>query len=211
MKPPMFDHTEYQRKRRSENPERYREEARKYFRRHKDDPKWREKHRASARQWYSLHKEKRNANAHDWHQYLRAAAIEHYGKACACCGESTYEFLCIDHINGGGNRQRKQLGCSRNFYSWLRRNGYPKGFRTLCHNCNQSIGYNGYCPHQLDQRSNHEPVLPLSSYLTTGYVKQAEMSIDCVPPGSGLTPQSPVRDSTEISSSFPGCNSAGKN
>src|SRR5438094_2571359 len=104
----MFNHTEWQRKRRSENPERYREEARKYFRRHKDDPKWREKHRASARQWYSLHKEKRNANAHDWHQYLRAAAIEHYGKVCACCGESTYEFLCIDHINGGGNRQRKQ-------------------------------------------------------------------------------------------------------
>jgi hypothetical protein len=145
----MFDHTEYQRKRRRENPERCREYSRRYFQRHKDDPNWRQRQRASGRRWYHLHKEERHANAREWHQRLRGAAIEHYGKACACCGESTYEFLCIDHINGGGNRQREQLGCSRNFFSWLRKNAYPEGFRTLCHNCNQSIGYNGYCPHQL--------------------------------------------------------------
>jgi hypothetical protein len=147
----MFDHTKYQRKRRREKPEREREYARQYFRKHKDDPEWRLKRRTSARRWYSLHKRERNASAHDWHQGLRAAAIAHYGNVCACCCESTYEFLCIDHINGGGNKQRKQLGCSRNFYSWLRKNSYPEGFRTLCHNCNQSIGYNGYCPHQLHQ------------------------------------------------------------
>ena len=159
-KPTMFNHTEWQRKRRRENPERDREYSRQYYWRHKDDPSWRERRRASERRWYCLHKEKRNANAHDWHQRLKAAAIEHYGKACACCGESTYEFLCIDHINGGGNRQREQLGCSRNFFSWLRKNGYPEGFRTLCHNCNQAIGYNGYCPHQLIP-ADDKPVLPL--------------------------------------------------
>lgn len=30
---------------------------------------------------------------------------------------------------------------------WCRRNGYPKGFRVLCHNCNMAIGFYGYCPH----------------------------------------------------------------
>ena len=156
----MFDHTEYQRKRRRENPERHRGYARSYYWRHKDDPNWRKKRSAYLLRYYHLHKEKRLANDRKWRQALRAAAIEHYGKTCACCGESTYEFLCIDHISGGGNRQREQLGCGRNFYSWLKRNGYPEGFRTLCHNCNQSLGYNGYCPHQVS--------LGLSSALSPG-------------------------------------------
>ena len=114
-KPTMFDHTEWQRKRRRENPERDREYSRQYYRRHKDDPSWRERRRAYLKRYCQIHKEKRHANARKWHQARKAEAIEHYGKVCACCGESTYEFLCIDHINGGGNRQREQLGCSRNF------------------------------------------------------------------------------------------------
>jgi hypothetical protein len=31
---------------------------------------------------------------------------------------------------------------------WLKRNGYPKGFRVLCHNCNSARGLYGYCPHK---------------------------------------------------------------
>jgi hypothetical protein len=151
----MFDHREYQRARRRENPERYREYDRKYYLKHRSDPKWREKRRAYLITYCRLNKNRRNAVSRNWHQRLKASVLEHYGIACACCGESTYEFLCIDHINGGGNRQRKQFGCNRSFYSWLKRTGYPEGFRTLCHNCNQSLGYNGYCPHQvsLDQKN----------------------------------------------------------
>lgn len=143
----MFDHREYQRKRRRENTELFREYSRSYFLRHKDDPDWRKKRRMTFRRYYQCHKQKRNATSRQWHRNLRIAAIEHYGKTCACCGESSLEFLCIDHISGGGNRHRKQVGCGRNFYSWLKKNNYPEGFRTLCHNCNQSLGYNGYCPH----------------------------------------------------------------
>lgn len=158
----MFDHTEWQRKRRRENPERDREHSRRYYWRHKDDPEWQEQRKMTARRHYDLHKQERNAKAREWSQCLKAAAIEHYGKACACCGESIYEFLCIDHINGGGNKHRKMLGCSRNFFSWLRRNGYPEGFRTLCHNCNQSLGYNGYCPHQQKRPAGRvSPIMPL--------------------------------------------------
>jgi hypothetical protein len=144
----MFDHTEYQRKRQKENPERFRAYAQSYYSRHKNDTDWKEKRNAYLRRYYLLHREKRLTTAHDWHQKLKAEVIAHYGKVCACCGEASYEFLCIDHINGGGNKHRELLGCSRNFFSWLKKNGYPDGFRTLCHNCNQSFGYNGYCPHQ---------------------------------------------------------------
>lgn len=30
---------------------------------------------------------------------------------------------------------------------WLKKNDYPKGFQILCHNCNMSKGFYGYCPH----------------------------------------------------------------
>lgn len=64
---------------------------------------------------------------------------------CACCGEDKYEFLALDHINGGGNKQRKNIG--GNLVRWIIKNNYPTGFRVLCHNCNHSFGTRGYCPH----------------------------------------------------------------
>lgn len=76
-------------------------------------------------------------------------AIDHYGGKCACCKENRREFLAIDHIGGGGEKHRKQLGMrgGANFYQWLRTRGYPPGFRVLCHNCNHALGAYGYCPH----------------------------------------------------------------
>jgi len=73
-----------------------------------------------------------------------------YGNKCACCGEEQPEFLSIDHIGGGGNAHRKSIGdrARVNFYLWLQKEGYPKGFRALCMNCNTSLGFHGYCPHQ---------------------------------------------------------------
>jgi len=77
---------------------------------------------------------------------LRNEILDHYGKKCACCGETTIEFLAIDHINGGGNAHRRKIGRT-NLYTWLKANNYPDGFQTLCHNCNMSKGFYGYCPH----------------------------------------------------------------
>lgn len=75
----------------------------------------------------------------------RAAVFEHYGKACACCGESEDAFLTIDHINGGGSQQRKKIGT---MYRWLVRNDFPPEFQTLCWNCNAAKHIRGCCPHQ---------------------------------------------------------------
>lgn len=79
---------------------------------------------------------------------VRAGVLEAYGgefPRCACCGTEKTEFLAVDHINGGGNKHRKEINA--NLYVWLRNNNYPKGFRLLCHNCNFSISAYGYCPH----------------------------------------------------------------
>lgn len=80
----------------------------------------------------------------------RLAALQAYGgpvPACSCCGESILIFLSLDHVNGGGGKQRKEMG-GGGFWTWLRRNGYPPGFQVLCHNCNLGRQINGgICPH----------------------------------------------------------------
>lgn len=83
---------------------------------------------------------------------LRKEVLTAYGDgvlACVCCHESHYEFLCLDHVNGGGGKERKNgLGSVALMYK-LRRLGFPKGeYRTLCCNCHQAYTEHGACPHQ---------------------------------------------------------------
>lgn len=82
-------------------------------------------------------------------QLVKMEVIIHYGgnpPQCACCGEKTYEFLCIDHINGGGGKHRKSFK-NGHYMNWIRKN-YPKDLQVLCHNCNMAKGFYGQCPHQ---------------------------------------------------------------
>lgn len=82
---------------------------------------------------------------------IKIEVLSWYGggvAACVCCKESAREFLCIDHTKGGGSKHRKEKGLSgERMYRWLKRNGFPAGYRTLCQNCNSSLGAWGYCPH----------------------------------------------------------------
>ena len=83
------------------------------------------------------------------HSRDRDAALRAYGSVCACCGESRTVFLCIDHINGGGNTHRRSLQNGRTGGSinhWLKRQGWPEGFQVLCRNCNWAKSHGG-CPH----------------------------------------------------------------
>ena len=99
------------------------------------------------------------------YQRLKCDVLSAYGgPTCICCGETHIEFLCVDHINGGGNRHRKALGVSgTRFYELLRKQGYPPGYRILCTNCNSSLGWFGYCPHgTLPETPEHIPQQPLA-------------------------------------------------
>ncbi len=87
--------------------------------------------------------------AKEYARKKRREAIDHYGAVCVCCGESHYEFLCIDHINGGGNKHRKEIGEGNNLPRWLIKNKFPSNFQILCANCNQAKGANGICPHKI--------------------------------------------------------------
>ena len=70
---------------------------------------------------------------------LRSETFEHYGRECAICGESDLGVLTIDHIFGGGDKERATLGLKGagwNFYVSLRLRKFPEGYQTLCANCN---------------------------------------------------------------------------
>jgi hypothetical protein len=86
----------------------------------------------------------------DRHQAHRQQVLDHYGRGCACCDEWREAFLVIDHVNRNGNKHRKEIGAS-NFYKWLIDNGFPAGFRTLCHNCNFATSRGEACPHEKER------------------------------------------------------------
>jgi hypothetical protein len=88
------------------------------------------------------------AYVREWNRRRRRTVLEHYGGFCSCCGEAEPEFLAIDHIGGGGEKHRAKVGQGSNMVNWIINSGFPEGFRVLCHNCNQAIGYYGECPHQ---------------------------------------------------------------
>jgi hypothetical protein len=76
---------------------------------------------------------------------LKSDVIGGYGGACECCGTTYMAHLTLDHINGGGNQERKQQS-NRVLYTRLRREGYPRGeYRVLCFNCNFATHVEGEC------------------------------------------------------------------
>lgn len=140
-------HKEYQRKLR-ENPE-FREKQRLRT----------EKWRASNKFWIKIYSkgvwEKRPtelklqdlAKARKIYAEKRETLIKKYGGKCVCCGEIRKEFLALNHINGGGRKEKKRIG-QRKMYQNMLENKYPNKYNILCHNCNQALGFYGYCPHK---------------------------------------------------------------
>lgn len=58
--------------------------------------------------------------------------------------------MTIDHMNGGGNRHRREINISgMSFYRWLKQNNYPAEFQVMCFNCNFAKHVLGECPHKI--------------------------------------------------------------
>lgn len=104
--------------------------------------------------------ERHSANGRQRNRRRRYLVLSHYSggePSCACCGEHRPEFLGIDPIDGGGREHRKKLGAGsingNQLYGHLVKEGFPPGYRVLCHNCNLSMGFYGYCPHESPEKS----------------------------------------------------------
>lgn len=159
-------HKEYIKEWRKKNPEREKEIQKKsnakrdyhkwYHQKIKNDPTFIKKRR----DYYEKNKEYFKKKSQECYirtkikvqerwQKKRLIVLNHYGGSppkCACCGEPHIEFLAIDHVNNDGNIHRRKI--KTNIFDWIIKNNFPNGFQVLCHNCNLSKAFYGYCPHQ---------------------------------------------------------------
>lgn len=101
--------------------------------------------------WSKENRERKNGYAVLARAKIKKEIINHYGgEQCSClgCEVTEIEFLSIDHIAGNGNEHRRSIKKSpgEHFYRWLKKNGFPAGYRVLCIHCNMALGTYGYCP-----------------------------------------------------------------
>ena len=73
-------------------------------------------------------------------QKVKLEVLSHYNNGlplCSECGFGDINALSIDHINGRGTQHKKSLGIPGGiaFYCWLKKQGFPEGYQTLCMNC----------------------------------------------------------------------------
>lgn len=88
--------------------------------------------------WRRAHPEKEKlarGKARQVHNKRKVRVLTRYGNgklACVKCGFDDIRALSIDHIN---KDEGKRVRASCGFYRWLENNNYPKGYQTLCMNC----------------------------------------------------------------------------
>ncbi len=68
-----------------------------------------------------------------YYDKLRAQALAALGNACVRCGFDDWRALQIDHINGGGSQEKKQIHVESLYRRVIA--GTP-GYQCLCANCN---------------------------------------------------------------------------
>ena len=70
---------------------------------------------------------------------IKIEVLTHYGNgipACVTCGEARLACLSIDHINNNGAEERRGMAkYGFSIYRCLKSQGFPKGYQTLCMNC----------------------------------------------------------------------------
>lgn len=94
------------------------------------------------RAWKAANREKVNQKGREYLARIRREAIDILGPRCSCpgCSVDRYVFLSIDHIDGGGQQERKAGSNPAGRYNWIRKNPDEARlkFQTLCFNCNQA-------------------------------------------------------------------------
>lgn len=80
---------------------------------------------------------------------IKNLVLIHYsrGKTPKCMECNSKIDLQIDHFDENGGCERKKYGSGYNFYRFLIRSKYPKGYGVLCSKCNviKSLLYHDMC------------------------------------------------------------------
>lgn len=91
-----------------------------------------------SRKWHRENRQRDYVTRKERIKKLKVEVLTYYGNgklACVRCGISDVDVLCIDHVDGNaGGRKRERTGYL--FHYRLRKLEFPKGYQTLCANCN---------------------------------------------------------------------------
>lgn len=71
----------------------------------------------------------------DYAKGLKTLVIDLLGGKCAACGMAEQDVLQLDHIHGGGNRERTTFGRGYRLHREIR-DGRRNDIRLLCPTCN---------------------------------------------------------------------------
>ena len=119
-----------------DNMEKIKERGRRFYQEHRDVCLERAKKSA----WGKEHPEGRRVIVKRCEQNLKRRVLTHYGGGelvCVKCGFNDIRALSIDHLNNNGYEHRKEMKRTGvNFYRLLEKQEYPRGYQTLCMNCN---------------------------------------------------------------------------
>ena len=107
--------------------------AKRYARRHPEkvnaaNKRYRLAHPEKVQAWEA----KREPGKH--YRQVKEAIFQKLGKVCRRCGITDPRVLCIDHVNGGGNREVKSMSVYPYYKKVL--NDKDDLYQILCQNCN---------------------------------------------------------------------------
>lgn len=93
------------------------------------------------RKYYQEHREHSLDLAWKRSQRIKLEVLTYYSltssPSCHFCGITDIDVLCLDHVDGGGQRHRKIIGgSSKTLFYQLIQQGFPEGYQVLCANCN---------------------------------------------------------------------------
>jgi predicted Zn-ribbon and HTH transcriptional regulator len=115
---------------RERDPEKWTTYNREYQRRYREANKAKLAERKRRYYWANLEKMR------SLYRKERDKVLHLLGARCNRCGFSDVRALQVDHINGGGKKDRRRFSCVWNYYkNILRKKG--EGYQVLCANCNQ--------------------------------------------------------------------------
>lgn len=85
---------------------------------------------------YALHREEKKLATRIYNQDRRNAAVAILGNMCKRCGFNDPRALQVDHINGGGSKDKKNI--TRHYYNVVIESvmAGEKKYQLLCANCN---------------------------------------------------------------------------
>jgi len=92
---------------------------------------------ARSKKWQQNHRKQALAHGKKSREKVKREVISHYSQDKSCCqkcGLNDMRALTIDHIEGGGNRHKKEIKKTYIYY-WLREHNYPIGYQVLCMSC----------------------------------------------------------------------------